>query len=247
MAKRPIPADAASLRPLTARSFVLSLLLGSHPASLPARTILGSAEIAGISETALRAALSRLVTAGDLERQDGNYALPERLLERQRRQDEAAEPSTRSWDGQWEIAVISAGSRSPAARAELRATLTALRLAELREGVWMRPANLDRSWPEAVNSVVTRIDGTPEEDALKVTNRLWDLAEWTSTARHLLTLIDSAGTPALRFAAVAVSVRHLLTDPALPEELLPPDWPGPELRKAYADYRDELIALRPPD
>ena len=30
-------------------------------------------------------------------------------------------------------------------------------------------------------------------------------------------------------------VRHLLTDPVLPDELLPDDWPGTVLREAYAD------------
>ncbi len=31
-------------------------------------------------------------------------------------------------------------------------------------------------------------------------------------------------------------VRHLLTDPVLPAELLPDDWPGDALRQAYHDF-----------
>ena len=36
-----------------------------------------------------------------------------------------------------------------------------------------------------------------------------------------------------RFVAAAGMVRHLLTDPVLPDELLPDDWPGAALRQAY--------------
>jgi len=48
----------------------------------------------------------------------------------------------------------------------------------------------------------------------------------------------------LRFTACATSVRHLLEDPALPDELLPADWPGAALRKAHLDYKDWLIDTR---
>ncbi len=49
----------------------------------------------------LRAALSRMVAAGDLRRTDNGYRLSDRLLERQRRQDESVQPRTRPWDGDW--------------------------------------------------------------------------------------------------------------------------------------------------
>ena len=39
-------------------------------------------------------------------------------------------------------------------------------------------------------------------------------------------------------------VRHLLTDPVLPAELLPADWPGDQLRDAYADFAAELVSRR---
>ena len=43
---------------------------------------------------------------------------------------------------------------APAARAELRAAMAALRLAELREGVWLRPDNLDPQRLPAAQAVV---------------------------------------------------------------------------------------------
>jgi phenylacetic acid degradation operon negative regulatory protein len=39
-------------------------------------------------------------------------------------------------------------------------------------------------------------------------------------------------------------VRHLLTDPVLPTELLPVDWPGGRLRTAYNGFVAELTARR---
>lgn len=121
------------LRPLSARSVVLSLLLGTHPPELPVRDLLCAVEPLGVAGSTLRAALSRMVAAGDLRSTDAVYRLSDRLLERQRRQDAAVHPETRPWDGDWEMTVVTATGRGPAERAELRGELTALRLAELRE------------------------------------------------------------------------------------------------------------------
>jgi phenylacetic acid degradation operon negative regulatory protein len=47
-----------------------------------------------------------------------------------------------------------------------------------------------------------------------------------------------------RFVTAAAMVRHILTDPVLPEELLPEDWPGMRLRAAYNDFAAELLSRR---
>ena len=47
-----------------------------------------------------------------------------------------------------------------------------------------------------------------------------------------------------RFTVAAAMVRHLLTDPVLPAELLPADWPGGDLRAAYTNFAAELVARR---
>jgi phenylacetic acid degradation operon negative regulatory protein len=44
--------------------------------------------------------------------------------------------------------------------------------------------------------------------------------------------------------AAAAMVRHLLTDPVLPGELLPESWPGTRLRAAYNDFAAELTKRR---
>ena len=47
-----------------------------------------------------------------------------------------------------------------------------------------------------------------------------------------------------RFVLAAAIVRHVLTDPVLPDELLPADWPGTRLRAAYNDFAAELVERR---
>ncbi|MFE0368114.1 PaaX family transcriptional regulator C-terminal domain-containing protein [Streptomyces tendae] len=231
--------DGLALRPLSARSVVLSLLLGTHPPELPARDLVRLVEGFGVGSSTVRAALSRMAAAGDLRRTDTGYRLSERLLERQRRQDEALRPHTRAWDGDWETLVITATGRGPAARAELRTGLTVLRLAELREGVWLRPANLDRPLPAGLGGVAERLVSRPEAPARELAARLWPLGEWADTARALLARVHRVRRPADRLAAFAAVVRHLLADPVLPAELLPADWPGTALRDAYARYQRE--------
>jgi phenylacetic acid degradation operon negative regulatory protein len=53
----------------------------------------------------------------------------------------------------------------------------------------------------------------------------------------------AAGIPE-RFAVAAAMVRHLLTDPVLPAELVPADWPANHLRGAYADFAALLASRR---
>lgn len=231
------------LRPLTARSVVLSLLLGAHPPSLAVRDLVRAAGRLDISDTTLRVALTRMVAAGDLYRAAGTYSLTERLLARQRRQDASVHPAMRVWRGAWEMVVITASGRSSTARATLRSQLALLRLAELREGIWMRPANLKRAWPGHLDTLSRRFTGRPEGDPAGLAAELWDLRGWAASGRALLDVFADAALPSDRFTIAAAMVRHLLTDPMLPAELLPPEWPAEQLRAAYAAYQLEVRSL----
>ncbi len=230
------------LRPLSARSVVLSLLLGAQPPELPVRELVALVEPFGIGGSTLRAALSRMTAAGDLRCTDAVYGLSDRLLERRRRQDAALHPRTRAWTGDWEMAVITATGRPAAERAELRAELTALRLAELREGVWLRPATLLRPWPDRLHEVAHHFTTHPTAPPRELAATLWPLREWKATGTALLRHTDRSTTPADRFTAFTAVVRHLLSDPVLPPDLLPPGWPGEALRAAYTEYRREFAS-----
>lgn len=231
------------MRPLTTRSVVLSLLLGTHPPELPARELVRTAALLDVGESALRVALSRMVARGDLERTAGGYRLAPRLVARQARQDADLAPRRREWDGRWELAAVTAGPRRAADRAALRAALTGLRLGELRDGLWLRPADLVREWPDLP---VQRFTADPDGDPAALARALWDLDGLTARGRGLHDRLAGAVRPRERFAAAAAVVRFLRADPVLPAALLPPGWPGPALHAAYAAYRAELAALREP-
>jgi phenylacetic acid degradation operon negative regulatory protein len=221
---------------------VLSLLLGAHPPELPVSALVRAGEMFGIAEPTLRVALTRMVAGGDLERADGSYRLSPRMLERQRRQDAALDVAARSdgsWDGTWETVVVISVGRSAPDRAGLRAELTELRLAELREGVWLRPANLARALPPWSEELITTFTGTPQEDPRALARRLWDLDGWDEQGRQLLEAVATAATDAERLAVAAAVVRHLRSDPALPAELAD-NSVAEALRTAYAAYQAEL-------
>lgn len=235
-----------ALRPLTARSVVLSTLLGHHPPALPARALVRVGELFGTGEGAVRTALTRMVAAGDLEQRDGAYRLTERLLARQARQDDSRAPRTRPWDGGWEIAVVTTDRRPAAGRAALRQAMAALRLAELREGCWLRPANLVRDRPAVVTEQCALLTGAaPEGDPARLAAALWDLDAWALRARALESALrrDRGEGLAQRFTVSAAVLRHLLADPVLPAALLPADWPGDRLRRHYEDFDGEFRAL----
>ncbi|MFB4305267.1 PaaX family transcriptional regulator C-terminal domain-containing protein [Actinomadura sp. GTD37] len=235
--------ESLEIRPLTARSVVLSTLLGVHPPRLPARYLVRVGDLFGIAEGTVRVALSRMVASGDLVQTGGGYALTERLLARQARQDESRSPRTLPWDGSWEIAVITAERRPAADRAALRQAMSALRLAELREGTWLRPANLTRTRPAPVVRQCTFLTGRPEEDPALLAAALWDLGAWTTKAEALRTAFSAATEIADRFTLAAAVLRHLLNDPLLPPSLLPPDWPGPTLRTLYKSFEKDFEQL----
>lgn len=234
---------AKSLSRMTARSVVLSVLLGAHPAWATASELLRLMADFDIRESTVRVTLTRMVSAGDLVRSRDGYRLSDRLLARQRRQDDAINPRLRPWSGDWATVVITSVGTDARTRAGIRSALQDNRFAELREGVWLRPDNLDTALPPEVlrrARVLFARDAEPAE----LVARLWDLPAWARTGRALLDEIGSAADVPGRFVVAAAIVRHLLTDPVLPEELLPDDWPGAALRRAYNDFAAELSARR---
>ena len=114
---------------MTARSVILTTLLGYHPPELPAGVLIRVGALFGIAEKAVRVALHRMVADGDVVSDAGRYRLNRRLVERQARQDEAGSPRTKAWRGAWEMAVVTAPPRPLADRVALRKNMDSLRLA----------------------------------------------------------------------------------------------------------------------
>ena len=239
------------VRPLSARSLVASALLGSHPPALPGRLLVAMGERFGISGGTTRVALSRMVDRGELTNDDGIYTLAGDLLERQARQDQSrGHPRSGSWDGTWEQAVVTTTGRSPSDRNRLRRSLASLGLGELREGVWMRPANLDPDRLPAAAAVVDRhvdryrIAPLSHGAAADLAARLFELDDWAATALELqaamartLHRLDTDDDAVVSgFTLASATLRHLVHDPRLPQRLAPDCWPADALRRTYDDY-----------
>ncbi len=175
-----------------------------------------------------------------------------RLLDRQARQQASRVPRRRRWTGEWTMAVVTETRRPVAARADLRAAMGVLRLAEWREGVWLRPDNLDESWADPARAVLAPSAGASWADRIRPTGprSSWPPGcgtsrRWDARARHLrrrlaqvVGSLEEGDTAALApgFVLSAEVLRHLLADPLLPPELLGPDWSGDDLRADYDRY-----------
>jgi phenylacetic acid degradation operon negative regulatory protein len=243
-------------RRLTARSIVASALLGTHPPVLRGQLLVRLGALFGVAEGTTRVALSRMVAAGELTAIDGRYELASpALLARQAAQERGRRIPRSRWAGEWALAIVTVDRRDAADRVALREAADALRLAELREGVWTRPANLD--WDDAVPELdvvraqCTWMRATPDDPGV-LAGALWDLDGWATRASALVDRMhrSRASLDGGRFDAIpegfvtsAAVLRLLRADPLLPSQLLPDEWPGAALREVYDDYDAGLRSL----
>ena len=224
--------------PLTARSVLASALLGMDPPQLPVAQLVRLSGLFGISENRARVALSRMVAAGEATTDgSGTYRLAGHLAERQSRQSASRSGRTIDADGQWHVVVITTTGSSAEIRMARRRALAYARLAELREGVWTRPANTTLTLPDGAATDLECMVARPE-DPSALAARLWDLEAWAATAHHLIARMGALpprGPDDLApgFELSAAVLRHLQADPLLPSELLPSAWPGALVRADY--------------
>ncbi len=243
------------LRPLSPRSVIASLLLGMHPPRARAALLVRWCAHLGIAEGTTRVALSRMLEAGELRARDGRYELAGRLRRRQPGQDWSLAPASLPWDGEWVLWFVRPGSRRAPARAELRRAAAAARLAELRDGVWGRPANLppEATPPAALETLTEQASdwsGRPAPGS-EPAPELFGLAAASARARTLLGRLEPV-TSALEhgdgsglgeaFALGAATLQQIRRDPLLPPALAGADWPGAELRAAYSRYQAAFAA-----
>jgi phenylacetic acid degradation operon negative regulatory protein len=143
--------------------------------------------------------------------------------------------------------------RRPAAdRLELRKAARALHLAEIREGVWIRPDNLapDRlpTSRAVLDQQCVHFHSAASDIAPETVRTMFSLDRWAQDARRLTAamgdelvstaaeLDDVSTTLTYQFALSISIVRHLQADPLLPAALLPERWPAKELRATYRRF-----------
>lgn len=247
-----------TIRPLTARSVLATALLGASEPRLQVGELIAAASLFGIGPGATRTCLSRMAANGELTSDNGSYALAGRLIERRHRIDEAArhaESASRRWDGTWEMAVVLLERRDAADRLELRKAAKALHLAEIREGVWIRPSNLDPRRLPISRAVLDRqcvhFHEARSNISVDGVRSLFSIDEWSRDAKRLILAMedeldasraasgdDTKAILTYEFMLSIAVVRHLQLDPLLPAAFLPQDWPASMLRSTYRGLDD---------
>ncbi|MFV0306839.1 MAG: PaaX domain-containing protein, C- domain protein [Desertimonas sp.] len=235
--------DELGMRPLNARSLVLSILLGQVRPSMSSGALARLGPVFGIQAGTMRTALSRMVAAGELASEDGEYRLAGRLLERKAAQDIGRRSAPAAWDGTWWTALVTAPRRDIADRRAFRTTMANLRMGELRPDTWLRPANLPG--PDGDDDLAVVRGPIRGVSDTAMVGFLWSLDALAGTARRLLAVLDrrqpelTSGRPeslAMSIGPSAAVVRFLRAEPLLPAPLVPDPWPVEQLRERYRDF-----------
>ena len=230
--------------------------LRSRGSQAPVAALVRMLDPVGIAAPAVRTAISRMVMQGWLEPVQLAGGRGYRTTERaNRRLDETGRRVYRrdvpAWDGHWHLAFVDAPP-GRAGRTRLRAGLTFLGYAELSDNVWVSPfpreelgSVLEREGATARTARADHFDPEPPG--------AWDLAGlragydgWLAAAHDLveqhLGAHDDADEAAFaaRFHLVHEWRKFLFTDPGLPEDLLPADWPGRAAADLFAREADRL-------
>lgn len=226
---------------------IASVLIGTHPPAMAVKALVRVGELFGIAEGTIRVALSRMAADGELLTENGQYRLGSRLEARQADQDRERWPRVVDWPGTWEI-VLGPGTNPE--RNGLSATLQARHLAPAGGRTWMRPANLSRSpgllWPAGCRRLEGRPTGEEVAEAASdasLVATLWDLEGWERLGDGLLSAYDRASDPAARFVVAAAIIRHVRTDPLLPDSLVSARWPADRLRDTFGRFTEELQTI----
>lgn len=249
-------------------SRLLMGLLGDYwhgsPAYVPSWALMALLGEFGINEPAGRAALSRLSRRGWLQgRRDGRRTAyrvaPERLTAAMAagRALVAFGTEPAAWDGEWTCVAFSIPEASRRRRPALRRRLRALRLGPLFDGLWITPraplAALDRSLIElgVADAAVFRAREVPRAGGAELLGA-WDLAAVRAgyqglvvTLDRLVALVRRDGVPeadalVARTDVMARWAALVASDPGLPAELLPPDWPLGAARALVIEAYDAL-------
>lgn len=240
------------------KTVILDLLRMTRHQPVAAAELVSVGKLFGFTESAVRVALTRLVSAGKLEMEPAaGYRLSAdtdpltEYVERWRLGDDRR----RDWsDGRWLMVQL---PRRPdrSARARSLKTLSFIGFREARDGLWVRPDNLAQPL-SALRLLYRQLGlegdallyvgmGLPDDEAFRWASSLWDLDALRARYRAVLEKLarSRARLPAMTLEdAMAESFRiggeaiHVLVkDPLLPDEIMR----APEreqLAQAMRDY-----------
>jgi phenylacetic acid degradation operon negative regulatory protein len=235
---------------------------------LPSAALVALLAEFGVSDSAARAALSRLTRNGLLVTSKhgrrtvvGLSERAARILDDGGRQIFSFGTSSQPWDGTWSLVAFSIPEQNRAARDSLRKQLRWLGFAPLYDGLWVSPSDhavevIGRLSELGITTATafraTTVPGGSEEG---MPERAWDLdslrARYENFIAHTEQLRER--TLAGRVSPVAALVARTRVmdewrafpglDPGLPAELLPEAWPRGRARELFTTTYDLLGPL----
>jgi phenylacetic acid degradation operon negative regulatory protein len=247
----------------SARSFLLTVL-GEfvHPRGTPVwtATLVAGLAALGIEEKAARQAIARSAADGVLESEKSGRRVSwhitapgTRLLAEGTRRIYSFLTDTSPWDGNWLILSVAIPETQRQLRHKLRTRLTWLGMGSPSPGIWILP---DVGKVDDVSTVIDELRLTGR--AFAWTGKLasignpdtliadaWSLDDVEQRYATFLTSFGKlrATTPLEAFQAQVRLVqawrRFPFLDPALPQELLDHDWPGPQAAMLFHRRHDE--------
>lgn len=236
-----------------------TFVLGRRVEPLPSRVFIDTLGDLGISEMAVRATLSRMVSKGLLEkRKVGRVALydlsddAEGMLREASKRVRSRSPFT-SADDTWTLFTFSLPESRREVRDQLRARLVWAGFGCLRDGLWLAPGTpgldavlsgtpLAEAAAESGGFVAQPLPGTPMAAFVQ---RAWDLTALRAEHHRFLQKWgpDRAPdrNPVTELTALVADWLHLLrADPGLPARYLPADWPSAQSAGRYWAVWDQL-------
>jgi phenylacetic acid degradation operon negative regulatory protein len=221
----------------------------------------------GITPVSARAAIGRLARRGVLNVSKGGrrtfYRVTPgaaRALEQSQRRVVEFAAADRPWDGLWTTVIFSVPDDQRDLRHVIRGRLRFLGYAAVYDGVWMSPHADQQQTVELLESV-----GVGSATVLRSTLThaqgggdpltAWDLdavhASYSDFIAEHTPLLDrvtrgqvgSSEALVARTTVKDVWREMVSTDPELPANLLPADWPGRRARAVFADIYDKLGPL----
>lgn len=231
-----------------AQSLIVTLFgdcVSQHGDSLWLGSLIGLLDLFSINERLTRTSVYRLVQDGWLAVQRiGRRSYYRFTAHGQREYERTAArvySSTRpAWDGTWTLAILHDVSGAP--RETLRTSLGWIGFGQLAPGVFARPSADRQGLTDLIEELalerhvlVMEAQAEPASIAELAEGR-WHLPELAKRYRRFLVdfepllplsaRLDAQTCFVLRTLLIHEFRRIVLTDPDLPDSLLPPDWPG---------------------
>lgn len=231
---------------------VVGLYLRQLGGSITSATLVRLAEDLGIPAARARTAITRLKKHGLLLGSGGDLVLnPAAITMLERGDRRIFAVRTMSAGDEWMLVSVTIPETRRDLRHQLRRRLQYLGAGAVSAGLWILPGHLDAEVEELLDELGARAFATlfrttaprPPMPLAEAAAGWWDLDMLRSEHERFLASVDELDVshPFAAYTRLLDSWRVIpYTDPGLPADLLPADWPGARSIEAFQRLRAEL-------